>query len=150
VNRHQRTALRAILDAKYALVELAYRRKDLSLIEQLLAPEFHIQLTDGTRLLRDQVLAGFAVQFVTLSDVRWRRSIVDLVADGDVATATTRGVFASTSTREDGRPYHTETPLVTVDTWARRPNGWQMIRSLPSYPPGPLREALAPHYLPQW
>jgi ketosteroid isomerase-like protein len=113
------------IDAQYARLADAMRRKDVDALFALYTPDFHARTTAGEVWSREQSLA---YQRNGLAQVRETHhisnSIVRLVVCGDQARATVLQQWYRTQMMA-GAARRVETNAVQDEIWTRTPDGWK-------------------------
>ena len=114
------------VEAAYAEIDEAFRNKDLDAVARHTAPDWSGTTGEKT-VTRDQLLENVRMQFETLENISWNRTVNLVSADDDRIVAKATGVFRAVK-RANGDPV--ELNLANEDTWRRGPTGWQVSHSV--------------------
>ena len=121
--------------------------KDLEAVSRQMPQDFTIQLMDGTRLNREQVMHGMQEDLNSVLSVDVDRTytrIECLTLTGKEATVyTTQQYVRTIPDRKDGSPHEVITSIRHRETWAYGKDGWvakrvQEIEQGPTYLDGEL------------
>ncbi len=123
-------AVRKELEARYARVVEAYRRKDIAAFMADKTPDFTGRSLSGKMGTREQVEAGVKQRMERILRLNYLRiRIHKLTVRGDQAEAITSQEFSRVVADPQGRE-HTVVGKGTMhrDTWVRTADGWKMKR----------------------
>jgi hypothetical protein len=124
---------RSEIESQYARVRQAFRQKDMSILESVIAPGFRatdLTSKDGRphTITRGQTIKGWRGWFAVLKQVESQsHTIKSLKVDGSRAVAMVD--WALTFTEDQGARglRHASIHGPCRDTWARYGNGWKLL-----------------------
>lgn len=118
------------LQKQYNALGAAYRHDDVAVFEAVLAPDFTLKTPDGKTWDRARTLSDFKTQMARMKNVRWSRKVTDVKQIDQhydvVVTGHFSGWFAM---GKDPKQHHFELESLTVDSWRKGDQGWQLIHS---------------------
>lgn len=113
------------IDAQYARLADAMRRRDVDALFALYAPDFHAVTPTGEVWTRERSLAYQRDELAQVRETRHiSNTILRLVVCGDEATATVLQAWYRTQMMA-GKPRRVETNAVQDEQWVRTPGGWK-------------------------
>jgi len=113
------------IDAQYAKLADAMKKKDIDALFALYMPDFHAVTTGGQTWTREQSLEYQRNGLARVEQTSHiSNTIVRLVACGDHATATVLQQWYRTQTMA-GKVHKVETNAVQDEDWTRTPDGWK-------------------------
>lgn len=115
------------IDAVYAGIAEAVRKKNYDALFALYAPDFQVKLRNGETWGRDQTLGYLRNGFTQVKEtIHTSNTVLRLVVCGDEATATVLQQWYRTQ-MVGGRPRRVETNGVQDERWVKTPEGWRRI-----------------------
>ena len=116
------------LDARYAQLADANRRKDLDALLALRARDYVADLPDGTQSNYEAAANYSRALFEQVQKIaNLSNTILNLQFNGNEATATVFQQFSRTQMKA-GAVRNIDTSALQVETWARTRQGWELRR----------------------
>jgi len=120
--------IRRELDARYAELEGANRRKDLDALLALRTRDYVAEMPGGQTMDYD-ALTGYARAMLQQVETiaKLSNTILKLSINGEEATATVFQQFSRTQMK-GGKLRNVDTSVIQDETWVRTPEGWKHRR----------------------
>ncbi len=113
------------MDAVYARIAEAVRKKDYDALFVLYAPDFQVKVRSGERWGREQTVGYLRNGFTQVKEtIHTSNTILQLVICGDEVTATVLQQWYRMQTA-GGKLRRVETNGVQDERWAKTPEGWR-------------------------
>ncbi len=120
---------RKTIQARYDALDRGYRKRDIRLLENLLAGDFSTMSPEGKILGRAAALDSFRGLILGAQDARWPRKVLRLRFEGADTVATVDGRFTGGLPGPDGKFHPTELRSTVEDTWTLTSGAWRIRRS---------------------
>jgi len=124
----ERHAVRKDLEAKYAKLAEAYKKKDIKMFMEDKAPDFSAKSLDGKVMTREQVEAAVKQRMDRIKAVNELKvEVGDITVTGDTALVATTQHFSRVVTGPDGKDHAVVTSGTTHrETWVKTAAGWKI------------------------
>lgn len=115
------------LQANYAAISAAFKRKDINGIAKFVDPAFVAHLDHGITMNKEKVIADYKTQMMMVKDVTWVRNIRQAVRKGATVTATVDGQVSGLVTGPDSKPHKFTLMASSIDSWSNHGKTWTLI-----------------------
>jgi ketosteroid isomerase-like protein len=117
------------IQARYDLLDHAFRKKDPSVLDDYMTDDFTTDSPDGKTLHSKEAASHIKGLMMASQNAKWPRKVTKVTFEGSDAVAIVDGHFEGSIPGPDGKPHVTELTTTVEDTWAHTAKGWRIRRS---------------------
>lgn len=122
------SALKSVLEGRYAALKAAIDARDRQALAALLAPDFASVDVAGKSATAEQMLTQLAASPKDPNRVS-ETTLLSVKLNGDVATVSQRYHMTSAKVASDGSRHPSELETLSTDTWVRSGDTWLLKKT---------------------
>ena len=118
------------LQANYAAITAAFKKKDIGTIEKFLGKDFSVSNPNGKTSDRASIVKDYKMQMQIMKDVVWTRKITSIVPQGKNFLVTVDGNVTGIVPSKDMKPHRLQLVATAKDTWTKSGGTWQIVHTI--------------------